>query len=190
MKQKDVVLLVAVLVLSVIVSVVVSNMLFSSTKSLQQVGVVDKITPDFPVEQVTGPGDLTIEAVAEKGYVLTGQTSWTFSFTYQSAASPDAPPKADESTPNQPTDEQPNPKEPIQVKPAAPVFYDTTGAANDTYIIPSVTGVQYKVNGVVTAAGTYTGPTKQFTEEAFNPAQIVKIGQPNNHPFADGKQPQ
>jgi hypothetical protein len=44
---------------------------------------------------------------------------------------------------------------PTKVTPAAPTFTDACGTANDTVTIPATTGVTYKINGVVKAAGTY-----------------------------------
>jgi hypothetical protein len=43
------------------------------------------------------------------------------------------------------------------VTPAAPTKADPCGTANDTFTIPSTTGVVYKVNGEVKGAGTYAG---------------------------------
>lgn len=53
-KQKELVILVAVLIVSIIISILVSGLFFNSSKRDQQVGVVDKITADFPVSQVQG----------------------------------------------------------------------------------------------------------------------------------------
>lgn len=43
------------------------------------------------------------------------------------------------------------------VVPAAPTKSDLCGTASDTYSIPSTRGVIYKVDDVVTSAGTYAG---------------------------------
>ena len=75
-----------------------------------------------------GSGTVQITAVATAGYELTGPSSFTFTFTN------------------------------IQLVSATePTWYDTYGTAEDTYTIPSVTGVQYSVGGSPVAAGTYPG---------------------------------
>lgn len=53
MKQKDIGILVAVLVVSVLVSLLLSNYVFSSlTSRTEQVAKVDKISGDFPIDQI------------------------------------------------------------------------------------------------------------------------------------------
>lgn len=55
MKQKDLALLAGILVFSVVISLVISHVVFSSSKTRQEkVEIVDKISPDFPVDQVKG----------------------------------------------------------------------------------------------------------------------------------------
>ncbi len=58
---------------------------------------------------------------------------------------------------------------PLEAEPAAVTFTDICATVNDTYTIPSTTGVVYKVNGVVTPTGTYpaTGAVN-VTAEALN----------------------
>ncbi|MGK3649730.1 S-layer homology domain-containing protein [Pseudarthrobacter enclensis] len=46
---------------------------------------------------------------------------------------------------------------PYPVTPAAVLFADEDGTANDTYTVPVTEGVEYLVGGKVTAAGTYPG---------------------------------
>ena len=41
------------------------------------------------------------------------------------------------------------------VNPVKPTFADNTGKDNDTIVIPTVTGIQYKINGNTVAPGTY-----------------------------------
>ena len=59
------------------------------------------------------------------------------------------------------------------VVPTAPTFTDLSGTAQDTYIIPSQAGVQYRVGGVVEAAGAHpaTG-TVTITAEAATGYEI------------------
>lgn len=73
-----------------------------------------------------GSGSVTVTAHALPGYVLTGTASW--SFTFSTAAAP------------------------VTVTPTAPTASDSA----DTYTIPSMTGVEYLVGGVVQSAGTKT----------------------------------
>jgi|GEM_PF-994088 len=46
---------------------------------------------------------------------------------------------------------------PTQATPAPVTFHDACGYADDTYTIPTTTGVNYQVNGITKAAGTYHG---------------------------------
>ena len=73
-----------------------------------------------------GSGSITVTAHALSGYVLTGTASWSFTFSTATA--------------------------PVTVTPTAPTASDTA----DTYTIPSMTGVEYLVGGVVQSAGTKT----------------------------------
>ena len=73
-----------------------------------------------------GSGSVTVTAHALPGYVLMGTASWSFTFSTSAA--------------------------PVAVTPTAPTASDTA----DTYTIPSMTGVEYLVGGVVKAAGTYS----------------------------------
>lgn len=80
----------------------------------------------------TASTPISITAVALPGYTLTGTTTWSKDL---SAVTPTPMPT------------------PINVTPVAP----TLGAAS--YSIPSMTGVDYRVNGAVRAAGSYTATT-------------------------------
>lgn len=53
--------------------------------------------------------------------------------------------------------------------PVNPTTKDECGVKGDSYTIPAVTGVQYRVNGVDTAAGTYT---------PAGPVQITAVAKP------------
>jgi hypothetical protein len=77
-----------------------------------------------------GSGTVNITAEADSGYTL-GNATASWSFTFDSTACP------------------------ITVTPTAPSHVDVCSNSNDTYTIPTATGVTYKVNGVVTPAGTY-----------------------------------
>ncbi|WP_307081682.1 S-layer homology domain-containing protein [Arthrobacter agilis] len=78
-----------------------------------------------------GTGTLTVTARATTGYVLAPNavTEWTTTFKTT----------------------------PLQVTPTAVVFTDKDGTKDDTYTIPTTTGVEYQVAGKVVAAGTYPG---------------------------------
>jgi hypothetical protein len=79
-----------------------------------------------------GTGTVTVTArAAQPGYVLAdgATTSWTMTFATT----------------------------PQQVTPVAVIFADEDGTAVDTYTIPNTEGVDYLVNGAVTAPGTYPG---------------------------------
>ncbi|MBD8063853.1 InlB B-repeat-containing protein, partial [Oceanitalea stevensii] len=81
-----------------------------------------------------GAGTVTVTARPAEGFVFPegAVASWTHTFS------------ADGGEP-----------ELVEVTPAAVVFADGPGADNDTVMIPSVVGVEYLVNGEVTAAGTH-----------------------------------
>jgi hypothetical protein len=95
---------------------------------------------DYQVSGVTkaadtydGSGSVTVTAVAQDGFTLTGTTEWSHTFT------------------NVPCDEE------EEVTPGAVTFNDECGTEDDTYTIPSTTGVEYQVGGTPKAAGTYPG---------------------------------
>jgi hypothetical protein len=96
-----------------------------------QVGGVTKAAGTY-----AGSGTVTVTAVAQTGYVLSGTTTWSHSFTNVAC-----PCTCNENMP---------------VTATIPTFYDVCGVQNDTYTIPSKVGVYYQVNGVTKAAGTYT----------------------------------
>ena len=75
-----------------------------------------------------GTGLVDITAVADEGYEISGTSAWSHTFT--------------------------------DVQPATvvdPTQVDDYGTADDTFTIPSATGVQYRVDGADVAAGTYPG---------------------------------
>lgn len=78
-----------------------------------------------------GTGMVTVTAEAQSGYVLAGTRTWSFQFTDVVGST--------------------------SITPAAPTFTDKAGTAHDTYTVPSMVGVQYLVDGVLTATGTYPG---------------------------------
>jgi hypothetical protein len=80
-----------------------------------------------------GSGSVTINAVADPGYVLAGTITWTFTFT-DVACDTDTP-----------------------VTPTPPTHVDMCGTEDDTYTIPTTAGVDYQINGQTVAAGTYPG---------------------------------
>ncbi|MEX5257850.1 fibronectin type III domain-containing protein [Kocuria arenosa] len=73
-----------------------------------------------------GTGTITVTAKAKTGYTLTGTTSWKRTFSKN-----------------------------VVVTATAATFSDKSGTTYDRYTIPAKTGVQYYVNGVAKAAGTY-----------------------------------
>ncbi|GAB4065877.1 hypothetical protein GCM10028777_16820 [Angustibacter speluncae] len=83
--------------------------------------------------------DLVVTAVAQAGYALAGQTSWTLAFTDVRA-----------------------------VTAKAPGHVDLGGTSRDRLVVPSVPGVRYLVDGVPTPAGSHpvTG-TVVVTAEAL-----------------------
>jgi hypothetical protein len=89
-----------------------------------------------------GNGTVTVTAVAQAGYVLTGTTSWAHTFT--NVACPCL----------------------TKVTPGVVTFNEACGTQHDTYTIPAKTGVVYKVNGQVVDAGSHNG-AGTVTVEAF-----------------------
>jgi len=81
-----------------------------------------------------GANTVTITAHAKQGYVLTGQTSWTFEYTNEPCL--------------------------IEVTPTPPTQVEVCGPENDTVIIPEQDGVIYwQGEGVLTV---YAAPEKGF----------------------------
>jgi hypothetical protein len=79
-------------------------------------------------------GTVTVTATANTGYTINGTSSWSHSFTNEACPIPD-----------------------IHVTPAAVTFNDVCGAANDTYTVPTTTGVSYSdTAGSHAASGSVT----------------------------------
>lgn len=97
-----------------------------------------------------------IVAVAHPGYDIdsNAQQFWLFTYTNVKCAQPCHQLATMKFIGNQHWDGQ-EPCVPVSVAPAAPSSADLCGTANDTYTIPTSTGVIYKVNGTITPAGTY-----------------------------------
>jgi hypothetical protein len=74
----------------------------------------------------SGSGSTTVTATAQTGYILDGTTSWSHTFTNVAC--------------------------PIHVTPAEVTFNDVCGTANDTFTVPTTTGVNYSET-----AGTHSG---------------------------------
>lgn len=101
----------------------------STTGVLYQIAAVTVPAGTYP-----GAGTVTVTAVADAGFTLVGTTSWQHTFTDVAC--------------------------PLTVVTAtAPTSMDLTCVADGSYTIPSTTGVIYRVNGTITAAGTYTVST-------------------------------
>lgn len=94
-----------------------------------------------------GSGFLLITATAAPGYVLSGTKTWTFLFTNL----------------------------PCVVVPAEPTDTELCGRDDDTYTIPSTTGVRYFVNGVEKAAGTYDAPAAVLIVAVAKPGYIIDL---------------
>ncbi|PYF95917.1 hypothetical protein SAMN05216184_1251, partial [Georgenia satyanarayanai] len=82
-----------------------------------------------------GTGTVTVTARPAEGYVFPDDATdeWTHTFSNEGGE-----------------------PELVEVTPEAVVFADGPGSENDTVMIPSVVGVEYLVDGEVTAAGTHT----------------------------------
>ena len=65
---------------------------------------------------------------------------------------------------------------PYEVVPAAVVFTDRDGTAQDTYTIPATTGVDYLVEGKTVAAGTYPGAGTVSVVARAQPDYVLKAG--------------
>lgn len=76
-----------------------------------------------------GAGTVTVYATPQPGYALIGTSSWTYTWSTARTV----------------------------VTAAPPGFTDVDGTAGDIYTIPTRTGVQYRVGGVVKAAGNHPG---------------------------------
>lgn len=115
-------------------------------------GVIYKIngqTASAGFNSVTTPGWVTVTAEAAQGYFLSAnsQTQWTLKLTDKACVTPEEP-----------------------------VFVDDCGSAKDTYTLPDVEGIQYKVkvdggawSGPMNAGEyNYTGTTGTLMVRAFN----------------------
>lgn len=128
----------------------------------------------IPIELSAGTyqsngNDVTIIAFADSGYDLKGQHVWHFDFSKQACPEP-CHPSADSFTALTfwHHDDEEVPCIPVPATPAAPSSVDLCGIEDDEYTIPSTTGVIYKVNGTIKAAGTYSanGASVIITAEA------------------------
>lgn len=89
---------------------------------------------------------INVKANAKPGYRIVGASSWSHTFTKPVTPTPTPPPT----------------KPVTNVTPKAPSFQKDAY----TYTIPATTGVQYKVNGANTNAGTYNGKGKKIAVTA------------------------
>lgn len=80
-----------------------------------------------------GKGKIDVTARATSGYVIKSGSTTNWSHIFSTYAPP------------------------VQVTPTAPTFQDEDGTKDDTYTIPSTTGVEYLVDGKVKSAATYSG---------------------------------
>ena len=65
---------------------------------------------------------------------------------------------------------------PVQVKPAPVVFTDNDGTANDTYLIPATTGIDYLIGGKVVAEGKYPAIGSVYSYARAKPDYILAPG--------------
>lgn len=100
-------------------------------------------------------GDVTVTARAIGDYVLDGEDSWSHSFVVE------------------------------EVVPAAVTFQDENGKSNDTYTVPSTTGVEYEVNGEVVAAGTYPASGEVVAIAHALPGYVLSGESTWSHTFND-----
>jgi hypothetical protein len=102
-----------------------------------------------PAGTYSAPSAALIVAVADPGYVIPfgTQAIWLFVFTNTAC--------------------------PVSVTPTAPTQTDVCGTTNDTYTIPATTGVVYKVNGVVTPAGTYPATASVLITAEAAPSYVL-----------------
>ncbi|WP_133185602.1 CAP domain-containing protein, partial [Arthrobacter sp. Bz4] len=84
-----------------------------------------------PAGTYQGKGSVTVTAGAKAGYVLESGATMQWTTTFKET--------------------------PYRVTPAAVVFTDKDGTAEDTVRIPATTGVEYSIAGNARAAGTYPG---------------------------------
>lgn len=85
----------------------------------------------FEAGTYSGSGTVTVTARAKTDYVLAEGATVEWSHTFKAT--------------------------PFQVSPAAVVFTDRNGSAEDTYTIPVTDGAEYLVDGKVVAGGTHPG---------------------------------
>ena len=116
---------------------------------IYSVNGIDKNTSWY---ETHGASSITIEARGKTvNHILTGQTSWTFTY--------DTTPCA------------------VNVTPAAPTQVEACGTNNDSYFIPASPGVIYKANDVSTPAGTHAGSGDVTVTAHPLAAQYVLNGQ-------------
>ncbi|MBT2594669.1 S-layer homology domain-containing protein [Arthrobacter sp. ISL-72] len=103
------------------------------TYTIPAIDGVDYLTGDTVVEAGTHPGSgtVTVKARATTDYVLTEGATAEWSSTFKAT--------------------------PYKVTPAAVVFTDKDGTAEDSYAVPSTGGVEYLLGDKVVEAGTYPG---------------------------------
>ncbi|MFJ5693907.1 FG-GAP-like repeat-containing protein, partial [Arthrobacter sp. NPDC093125] len=65
---------------------------------------------------------------------------------------------------------------PYEVVPAAVVFVDKDGTAQDTYTVPFIDGVDYLIAGKTIAAGTYSGTGTVSVVAKAKPDYVLKAG--------------
>jgi hypothetical protein len=93
------------------------------------VGNISTVAGTYP-----GSGTIVATVLADNGYVLQGTITWQYTFTDVACPS-------------------------TEVAPTAPSMYDLTCEKDGSYTIPEKTGITYKVDSIVTAAGTYNVPS-------------------------------
>ncbi|MET3932832.1 VCBS repeat-containing protein [Arthrobacter sp. OAP107] len=97
-----------------------------------------------------GAGDVTVSARAKADYVVKSGAVTEWKFTFKAT--------------------------PYEVVPAAVVFTDKDGTAEDTFTVPVTEGVEYLAGGKVVEAGTYPGAGEVTVTASAQADYVVKTG--------------
>ncbi|UZN03101.1 RHS repeat domain-containing protein [Cellulomonas sp. S1-8] len=121
---------------------------------------------DYAIEGTTvaageypATGTVVVDATAKAGYELSGPTQFTLVFT-----------------------------DILEATATEPTWDDTWGTADDTYTIPSVTGVEYSVDGTPVAAGSYPATGTVTVEAAATTGYGLTGPSAFTHTFTDIRQ--
>ncbi|CAH0222097.1 hypothetical protein SRABI83_02404 [Arthrobacter sp. Bi83] len=104
----------------------------------------------IPAGTYPGAGTVTVKATAKPDYVLTEGPAASWSATFRAS--------------------------PLLVTPAAVVFTDKDGTAEDTYMVPATEGVDYLLADKVVPAGTYPGTGEVTVTARAKPDYVLTEG--------------